>query len=156
MAIQLEANYSKKLGLPGFSSHQFSVSLKCELNDLSQVQAETARLYSLLQSSVDRELQQTGFCPAPKPNGNHSNGTANGNSETWNCSPKQKDLILKIVDENQINKAEIEALASERFGKGVKALNRLEASGLIDELIEKYPSRSLNGHNQRFHQAKAK
>ena len=29
--ITLEANYSKKLGLPNYSSHQFSVSLKTEL-----------------------------------------------------------------------------------------------------------------------------
>jgi hypothetical protein len=36
--ITLEANYSKKIGLPGYSSHQFSVSLKSELSDVSQVE----------------------------------------------------------------------------------------------------------------------
>ena len=31
--ITLEANYSKKIGLPGYSSHQFSVTLKSELSE---------------------------------------------------------------------------------------------------------------------------
>jgi hypothetical protein len=32
-AIHLEANYSKKLGLPGYSSHQYSVTIKTEVTD---------------------------------------------------------------------------------------------------------------------------
>jgi hypothetical protein len=52
--ITLECNYSKKLGLPGYSSHQFSISLKTELADASQVQAESSRLYKLLQNGVDK------------------------------------------------------------------------------------------------------
>jgi hypothetical protein len=30
-AVKLIANYSKRLGLPGYSSHQFSVSVETEL-----------------------------------------------------------------------------------------------------------------------------
>jgi hypothetical protein len=63
MALQIEANYSKKIGLPGYSSHQFSITLKAELTDISQVEAESSRLYALLQSSVDREIQKTGYLP---------------------------------------------------------------------------------------------
>ncbi len=59
MAIKLIANYAKRLGLPGYSSHQFSVSCETELTDLTQVHDEAARLYGLLQDSVDREIQQT-------------------------------------------------------------------------------------------------
>tara|TARA_Y100000588_G_scaffold331046_1_gene368360 strand:+ start:334 stop:489 length:156 start_codon:yes stop_codon:yes gene_type:complete len=33
MAILLEFNYGKKLGLPGYSSHNFGVSMKAEVND---------------------------------------------------------------------------------------------------------------------------
>ena len=54
----------------------------------------------------------------------------------WKCSDKQRDLILKLVDEHQLDKAGVEALAVERFGKGVRILNKVEASGLIDELLE--------------------
>jgi hypothetical protein len=35
--ITLECNYSKKIGLPGYCSHQFSITLKTELNDVTKV-----------------------------------------------------------------------------------------------------------------------
>ena len=103
--ITLEANYSKKIGLPQYSSHQFSITLKTEIADPAQVAAESSRLYTALQSAVDQSLQQVGWLPDGAPaNGNgHSrpvngNGNANGHAERWNCSDKQRDLILKIVD----------------------------------------------------------
>jgi hypothetical protein len=45
-------------------------------------------------------------------------------------------LITKIVTESNLEKGKVETLAQDRFGKGVKALNKLEASGLIEELLE--------------------
>ena len=51
--ITIKADYTKKIGLPGYSSHQFSVSLTTELTDLSQVEQESAKLYAKLQQSVD-------------------------------------------------------------------------------------------------------
>ncbi|MBC2594709.1 hypothetical protein H5P28_11500 [Ruficoccus amylovorans] len=63
MAIVLEANYCKKLGLPGYSSHQYGVTIRAELGDINQVPEESERVYRLLQTSVDRELQQTGWLP---------------------------------------------------------------------------------------------
>src|SRR2546423_11525414 len=99
MALVLEANYSKKLGLPGYSSHQYSITVRTELADVSQVEAESERLYSLLQTCVDREIQGTGFLPGQQ----HQNGSGNGNgnsqhagngsAEEWKCSAKQKELI---------------------------------------------------------------
>jgi hypothetical protein len=166
--ITLEANYSKKLGLPGYSSHQYSLTVRKEVSDISQVEAESQQLYATLQANVDRDIQETGFLPG-ESHGNHSNGNGsrngnghtnghvngNGQSQTyggangdsWKCSPKQKDLILKIVDENQLDKNEIEALARERFNAPVKLLNTMQASGFISELLEKYPSKApANGN----------
>ena len=161
--ITLKCDYSKKLGLPNYSSHQFSISLETEITDVSQVEAESARLYKLLQEGVDSSIQQTGFLPGEsKPTGTHTNGhsspqNGNGNGhhnyqrsvrpaeDTWKCSQKQKDLIIKITDENRLDKKLVEKLAQDRFSKGVKQLNKLEASGLIEELIEKYPSKSGRG-----------
>ena len=60
------------------------------------------------------------------------------NGENWRCSDKQKDLILKLVDEHSLDKNEVDHLARQRFGKGVKQLSKLEASGLIDELLDTY------------------
>jgi hypothetical protein len=139
MALVLEANYSKKLGLPGYSSHQYSITVRTELADVSQVEAESKRLYSLLQTCVDREIQSTGFLPGQHQNGNgngphHSNGIGNGAGEEWKCSAKQKELILKIVEEQNLNKAEVEHLSFKLFGMGVRSLNKLQASSLITEL----------------------
>jgi len=58
MAITLEANYSKKLGLPGYSSHQYSITIRTELTYAKQVESESTRLCSLLQGCVDKDIQQ--------------------------------------------------------------------------------------------------
>lgn len=149
MALTLEANYSKKIGLPGYSSHQYSLTLKTELSDINQADAESARLHQTLQSSVDRELKKVGFLPTAA-NGNgtteHVNGRSvqpakgplNGRAEAWACSDKQRDLIVSFTEEHKLDKTMVDNLAIERFGHGVKKLNKLEASGLIDELLEKY------------------
>lgn len=163
MAIQLEANYSKKLGLPGYSSHQYSVTIRIEVSDIKQVETESARLYALLQGCVDRDIQQPGFLPVHGGNGHtngHANGSSghhgtncngtarhNGQSEVWSCSDKQKALILKIVEDNRLDKQDIEALAQERFSKGVRQLNRMEASGLIEELLETHGGNQGNGRS---------
>jgi hypothetical protein len=146
MAVKLIANYSKRLGLPGYSSHQFSVSVETELVTTDDVAAESRRLYDLLQTNVDQQIQATGFVPPgdygmePAPaNGNHTHNGTNGhspNGDRWQCSDKQKDLILKIVDEHHLDRNEVDHLARQRFGKGVKQLNKMEASGLIDELLD--------------------
>lgn len=150
--ITLEANYSKKIGLPGYSSHQFSITLTTELSDVSQVQSESARLYQLLQDGVDESIQEIGYLPSQTGhNGNghsHKQAKPDPTSNLWKCSAKQKELILKIVDENRLDKNEIEHLAKERFNTPVKTLNKLQASGLIKELLEKYPGKE-NG-NTRF------
>ena len=176
MAIKLNTSYSKKLGLPGFSSHSFSASVEVELGDINQAGTECARLYGLLQASVDHEIRNTGFVPdagygmgpstaphpgngpgmlpAPNGNGNATNdGNANSANRDWNCSPKQRDLILKIIAENGLVREDINGLAQQRFGVGLIRLNKLQASGLIDELFESYgnraKSRNGNGNGAR-------
>ena len=176
MALILEANYAKKLGLPGYSSHQYSVSIRTELTDLSQVSEESARLYRQLQDAVDDSIQQPGYLPgvsesqadhpghsAPTAVSGHvngrraparvnprSNGNSNGshhaaaNNSGWRCSDKQRELIEKVVSERQLDKTEVEQIALDMFGAGVRQLDRLQASGLIDELFERY-----GGNNPR-------
>jgi hypothetical protein len=133
----IEANYSKKLGLPGYSSHQYSITLRAEVSDVSQVSAKSQELHSLMQSCVDREIQDTGYLPGENGNGNgRANGHTNG-GDNWSCSDKQKDLVLKMVDEHKLDKSEVEKMAQDMFSKGVKLLNKLEMSGLIDQLFER-------------------
>lgn len=176
MAIKLIGNYAKRLGLPGYSSHQFSVSVETELSDSGDIQGEATRIYAQLQEVVDREIQHTGFVPGDEyglrdngssghtANGNHNgqhrlnganghNGNgSNGHSDRWSCSDKQKELILKLVTENELDRDSVEEIALDRFGVGVRMLNKLQASGLIAELFEicgKSDSRQTNGQKGR-------
>ena len=136
MAIKLIANYSKRLGLPGYSSHQFSVSVETELVTTDDVAAEAERLYQRLQTTVDEQMLKTGFVPPgtygmEESNGSDAPAPAPGtvpqihDTSRWKCSDKQKDLILKIVDEHSLDKNEVDHLARQRFGKGVKQLSKL-------------------------------
>jgi len=156
MAIVFEASYSKKLGLPNYSSHSYVVSIRTELTDINQVQEESGKLYKMLQEAVDKEIQAVGFMPDATSHGmkdgqeaQQRNGAAGG--DEWQCSDKQRDLILRIVEENNLDKNFVEDLAKELFGHGVKSLNRLSASGLIDELFEKFPRKDKgNGRQGKY------
>jgi len=152
MAIKLIGNYAKRLGLPGYSSHQFSVSCETELTDLSRVPDEIARLYGLLQESVDREIQETGFVPghdygevSPNPransshgNGSNGNGHVNGHSAAprpWQCSDKQRELIAELAGELHLDDEAIDQRARRLFQRPASQLNKLAASGLISDLL---------------------
>jgi hypothetical protein len=136
MAVKLIANYAKRLGLPGYSSHQFSVSVETELHDLKAIAQESEKLYGSLQNVVDQQIQKTGFVP---PDGYGTEGDKNGN---WNCSQKQRELIEKIGKENNVHQNALDQLADQMFGAKVQALNKLQASGLIDELLDRYGKRT--------------
>jgi hypothetical protein len=109
MAVKIIANYSKRLGLPGYSSHQFSVSVETELANTDNVTSEASRLHKTLKTAVDKEMQSTGFVPggeygaveqAPAleaaPVRPHGNGSSH--SKTWKASDKQRELVLKLVE----------------------------------------------------------
>ncbi len=158
MAVKLVANYSKRLGLPGYSSHQFSVCIETEITHPEDISGESARLYETLQRSVDEQIQHTGFVPQGRygqngingssnehqnGNGSHArNGNGNGTNDhshtgssflgKWECSQKQQDLILKLIEDNQLSKQGIEDKAIEQFGTGVKHLDTKQASALIE------------------------
>ena len=176
MAIKLSANYSKKLGLPEYSSHSFSASVEVELTDITQVESECQRLYGLLQQSVDQEIQQVGF--VPKPGYGVSNGSHNGNGHTasqngngrhysgsnghqqskangdsWNCTAGQRGFILRIISDNKMDKQEAEDLSLQLFGLGVKQLNKMQASQLIEDLLVRAgkPTRQTGWQSQPRH-----
>lgn len=141
--VKLIANYAKRLGLPGYSSHQFSISIETELQNLDNVRDESARLYDSLQEAVDQQIQKTGFVP---PDGYGMEADKNG---AWNCSQKQRELVEKIQKENNLNQNVLDRLAGEMFGATVQTLNKLQASGFIDELLERYGKRTQRGQFTR-------
>jgi len=161
MAIKLIANYAKRLGLPGYSSHQFSVSCETELTDLTQVSDEAARLYGLLQDSVDREIQQTGFVPGDdygdkststvRSNVNN-NGNGNGHhpeaEPAWQCSDRQRELIIGLATELNLDDASLDKRSERLFRRPARQLNKLCASGLISDLLaEAGTRRQREGRN---------
>jgi len=153
MAIIIECSYAKKLGLPAYSSHNYSITVRTEVADLSQLEETNSHLYGLLQHAVDSQIQQTGFVPEAGQSSNGHGPNGNGNSQPeWNCSPKQKELILNLVEEHDLDRKSVDKLSQEMFGTGVRRLNRLEASGLIDTLMRANgngSSRKRYGANRR-------
>jgi hypothetical protein len=165
MPVILQMTYMKKLGLPNFSSHSCAVSLSVEIPDVSVAAQRTGELYALLQTAVDGEIQHVGFMPDATTygmnNGAHSNGhqtngyqprngngsngngnhraaaSASNNGDRWNMTDGQKGLILRVINENQLNKQDVEDQAHQLFGLGVKDLDKMQASQLIEELLEK-------------------
>ena len=169
MAINLKSNYQKRLGLPGYSSHSFSAEIQVELNSADDIPMEVARLYHLLQFNVDQQIVSPGFVPSdtygmeavnvtPPPaqapaqmeQAPNNNVIPMTNLTGWHCSEKQRDLILKLIDENNLDKIEIETLATQRFGKGVKQLNKLEASSLIGLIFDTQLSKPAQGQRKQY------
>ncbi|MDF1657896.1 MAG: hypothetical protein P1U58_09805 [Verrucomicrobiales bacterium] len=163
MAIVIKGEYSKRLGLPGYSSHQYSISVETELSDPNDIPGEASKMYSMLQNSVDHEIQQTGFVPGEsyglpengsvQQNGNGSGhaperANLNGNGQVrWSCSDKQRELIGNLMAENNLDPASVEEIAFDRFGVGMPQLNKIQASALISEIfaITEKRQRSHNG-----------
>ena len=146
MAVKLIANYSKRLGLPGYSSHQYSISVETEVNTTDDIAFEAEQLYRNLQNNVDAQIQNPGFV-APHDYGMETPAQqattpapgkvlAIAQHDVWQCSPKQQELILRLIAENNLDKNDIEQLALQRFRKNVPQLNKLEASGLIDTILQ--------------------
>ena len=158
--IKLIANYSKRLGLPGFSSHQFSISCETEITNVSDVAAESARLYETLQQSVDEQIQTTGFVPGSDyGNGNghvepinrlKTNGIkTNSNGDGWHCSDKQRGLILKLIADHNLEEV-AEQMSREMFGCSPESLNKLQASGLIQRLLEENAAKKPSKGNGKY------
>ena len=159
MAITIEANYQKRLGLPNYSSHAYSVTIKTEVSNLSKIEEASSHLYRQLQDAVDRDIQETGFLPgdnAPAELSPFQRGGTRGSAprqsradrDDWNCSDKQRGLIEKMMSQHTIPFDELDGLSHERFGFGLKGLNKMQASGLIDELLDTY-SKSKAGRARR-------
>ena len=155
MAVILQMTYMKKLGLPNFSSHSCAVSLSVEIPDASVAAQKSAELYQLLQTAVDNEIKEVGWMPNAesygmnRSNGHPSNGNGNGNGNSraaasapnngdrWNMTDGQRGLILRVINENNLDKNEVEGMAQQLFGIGVRELDKMQGSQLIEELLEK-------------------
>jgi len=150
MPVIITASVSKKVGQANYGSAGYSLTVQSEVSKLDQVQEESHRLYELLNDSVNRELG-TEAPPkkeewpvlqrntVPQANGTNNNGA-------WKCSDKQRDLILKLMEDHNLQKGDLQSLSLEMFGSSeVSGLNKIQASGLIDRLIEQHGGKNRRG-----------
>ena len=140
MAILLEFKYDKRLGLPGYSSHDFGVSMRTEVNNVDQIQEESERAYRLLQQSVDAQLSNSGFIPSengkePESKGNQTKET---DPEKWNCTERQRGLILKILSQNDLPESAVEQVAQDLHGQPMATLGKMQVSTVISEVLDRW------------------
>jgi hypothetical protein len=72
----IEANYSKKIGLPGYSSHQYSLTLRSEISDINQVPQESQRLYALIPPRKPVQPNLPNDCHPRIKSGQHGSNAA--------------------------------------------------------------------------------
>ena len=142
MPVIITACVSKKVGQANYGSAGYSLTVQSEVSNLDQVREESRRLYNLLNDSVNSELsgenQQEKRAEWPT--------IVRNTPQEYKCSDKQRDLILKIINENEVDRADVESLSLEMFGNSdLKSLNKLQASGIIDELLQRYGKKSTRG-----------
>ena len=144
MAIQITASVGKKAGLPHYGSKSFTLSCTKEVTDIRNLEAESIKLHELLEQIVEAQIEQDESTEHIAPvNRLKTNGiTTNGNGE-WRCSEKQRELLLKLISTH--NLAEIaEEMSREMFTCSPKDLNKLQASGLIQRILDEHASKKLS------------
>lgn len=138
MKPQIEVTYSKKLGLPNFSSHCLTVSVRAEVGSVSEVPGQTTLLYRLLQDSVDEEMQRVGFVPENRgygqPVGSPSNTASLPDPAPGTCTPPQRAMIIDLARKHKLNKKAVDALALKNHGVAARELTALQAASFIKEL----------------------
>ena len=151
MAISLEFNYGKKLGLPGYSSHNFGVSMKSEVNDPEAIPEEAERVYSLLQESVDSQIANPGLVSFEIESPSQAQPTVNGRKtdpEKWNCTVRQRALIVGVLERNGLELNAADDLANELHGKPMSELNRPETSGVITVVLDRWGRKEFANHRR--------
>ena len=140
MAILLEFKYDKRLGLPGYSSHDFGVSMRTEVNNVEEIQEESERAYRLLQKSVDAQLRNPGFIASEngKEQRGEENQTEKTDPEKWNCTERQRGLILKILSQNDLPELAVEEVAQELHGRSMSELGKMQVSTVISEVLDRW------------------
>lgn len=153
MAIQIVASVGKKVGQPNYGSKSFNLSCTKEVTDLSNLEAESVKLYQLLEQIVEVQIEKDERDEATEHvapiNRIKVNGIKNnGNGDGWHCSDKQRGLILKLIADHDLEDV-AEEMSQEMFNSSVKDLNKLQASSLIQRILEEYaskkPSKGKNG-----------
>ena len=147
MAVLLDITYSKKLGLPNYSSHSLGIGLKAEVANLDEVRGEVEKAYSLLQQSVDSQIVHSGFVSNEDK---VENGTdqvqktqvkVNGGAtdpDKWNCTVRQRGLIVSVIERNGLDLRVVDDLANDLCGKPMSDLGKSQVSEVIGQVLDRW------------------
>ena len=149
MAVILDINYSKKLGLPNYSSHSLGIGLKAEVANLNDVQGEVEKAYSLLQSAVDSQIVHQGYISNEDKGENGTDQVqktqvkVNGNEsktdpDKWNCTVRQRGLLMTILERNDLDPEVVEDLSQELHGRPMSDLGKAQVSEVIGQVLDRW------------------
>ena len=149
MAVLLQFDYNKRLGLPAFSSHSFGITMKAEVTDLEKIGEEAERAYGLLQSAVDSQIVHQGYVSNEDKGENGTDqvqktqGKVNGNGcktdpDKWNCTVRQRGLLMTILERNDLDPEVVEDLSQELHGRPMSDLGKMQVSAVITEVLDRW------------------
>ena len=147
MAILLQFDYGKKLGLPRYSSHNFCVSMKAEVSDPEEIPQEAERAYGILQQAVDKQMENPGFVPSQ--NGKTEIKEPEVDPDKWNCTERQKGLLLTILDRNGLEPIIVEDLSREIHGLSMADLGKMQVSAVIGEVLDRWGKHPKNANGRK-------
>ena len=144
MAVLLQFDYNKRLGLPAFSSHSFGITMRAEVTDLERIGEEAERAYGLLQSAVDSQIVHQGFVSNESSElngsvqGQKAQPKAKTNPDDWNCTARQRGLLMTILDRNNLDPEAVEDLSQEIHGRSMSDLGKMQVSAVIGEVLDRW------------------
>ena len=145
MPLKLHVSFTKKVGLPEYSSLGAACGVELELDqsllsaDPDGLQARVKQAYAACSRAVNEELsrQTTGASHAdhtPVTQPSHKAATQTNGHQ---ASDKQLSYARQLAQQiNGFGVRKLEALAQKMFDKPLAGLTTLDASGLIDTLKE--------------------
>ena len=157
MAVQLQFDYNKRLGLPAFSSHSFGITMKAEVTDLAKIGEEAERAYGLLQSAVDSQIVHKGYISNEDRGENGTDQVqktqvkVNGGAtdpDSWNCTVRQRGLLMNILERNDLDPEVVDDLSEELHGRPMSDLGKAQVSEVIGHVLDRWGRHpKTNGRN---------
>ena len=127
--------------------------MKAEVTDLEKIGEEAERAYGLLQSAVDSQIVHKGYVPEQV---NDSTGSDQDNSkepevdpDSWNCTERQKGLLLTILDRNGLEPIVVEDLSWEIHGRSMADLGKMQVSAVIGEVLDRWGKHPKNANGRK-------
>ena len=92
--------------------------------------------------------RQRGGNQEEKDNTSVGIGKNDNNTEKWNCTVRQRDLILNVLERNNLDPQTANELGVELHGKKMDRLTKLQVSGVITELLNRFGRKKNKGGAQ--------